>query len=660
MTRSSSETYSRKNPYKRAIALAIELERTHDAMTRILGHSVPLPNRILDVRAAGKNLRMNLPRKISLQDMNRLSAKHMDAILDLQDSLTVGEQRSNGSHVIGEMVHELSERIATEERYPGKGRGPSWILDPDDRMTFEEQMIRDIERAADSPQPRAEVEKPKLAFLPPAEGLERESFSIDLMTEGLLDYYRVDRNKLYEELLLYRNSLKKRQSSIILTSPSTKSNAHKAIMALGWEFPFASFRLRGSLFETLKITMPLNEEGEHGEWTYEGGNVGGTSTEFNLPVLCRDDNMPEYDIFDFPRRALRDVIPDPRFHDAIVIHTVDRHGIVSRTTPRTIIKLRRGYAHIDPPGSYQRMPVKRSSDVRLPKQARALEHRDLDWAGFIDKELKALGHHQPRTIKLKEGFGLMLSIADRHGERLVHRYEIQSDTLNDGEEAIRARLAIITKLIEATPSRRSAQKARQSILPAASETETKITHRSIDADILANNVVIPAAEGTASAGIQSITKESVLGKLCGEEIAEKYRGCVRIDALLTDILEKQPSFGDDIPDFHMQEGILAVHRMRLGPKHVYRLERFDRTMGKPTSAIGTIEVAAELPASTIEALRDGSIGKMVLEEDTEGNVYRMANRWPQFASAQVRKVTKCEGVTLVTVRVDLFEKPSDG
>src|SRR3546814_12660784 len=48
---------------RRSIAMAIELERTHDYLAAHIGHGMPIPNRIVPPgSASGRKVKLNLPR----------------------------------------------------------------------------------------------------------------------------------------------------------------------------------------------------------------------------------------------------------------------------------------------------------------------------------------------------------------------------------------------------------------------------------------------------------------------------------------------------------------------------------------------------------------------------------------------------------------------
>src|SRR3546814_21194128 len=73
---------------------------------------------------------------------------------------------------------------------------------------------------------------------------------------------------------------------------------------------------------------------------------------------------------DLERRALLHVIPDPRFHPALVIHRADRLGVFEGM-PLSRLKLRPSYAYLQPPGSNTpEFPIRLPSDVRHRSEER--------------------------------------------------------------------------------------------------------------------------------------------------------------------------------------------------------------------------------------------------------------------------------------------------
>lgn len=612
----------RPNPYRRAIAMAIDLERTHDCIAAIIGHSMPMPDRIVPSGKRRDGRKLNLRHPLTLDALNDMSAERLDAIHALHRE--VGPTMGSGeSMMLDDIMEEMRERTSSEETHRSDPKGPSRQIDPEDRMSAEEKMRHDIMRAADAPPPP--VSARRAATTPETVIAERNSIAIDLMTEGLIEYQGVDREALYRELIAYRAKLTNMNSSIDLASIAERSNKMPALAALGRSFPPAVFRLRGLSLDVIRLDLPVITEDESTDiWTYRGSGSGRTN---DLPSLMRTNAMTGYDLFDFPQRALRDVTGDIRFHDALVVEMTDRKGLTPGSTPLTTITLRRGYSHLDPPtiNKSGRIAIRRAADVRGPNQARAAENRDLDHARLIDRLLKERGHTQRSRVQIREGFGLILRIADRGGmdDRYAHTYEIKRDTLDDGEYAIRARVDAIVE---------SLGKAQRKYTP-----PTMTTHAARSDD----DAPRQKDHAPATTTDEVIASRTVAERL-GSDVGVMHDRCDRIDALVTDILAKNEEVDDDV-EFHSQEGIMAIKRMRLAHDIVYRIEKFDRVLGKATHAVGSIEVERDLSPSAVEALRDGTIKKLIA-------------KWPTFAGGQVRKVTRCDGATVVTVRLPLLPK----
>lgn len=617
---SAQRSVKRHNPYRRAIAQAIELERTHDVLARIIGHSIPLPDRIVpEGNRKGDALpeRMRLPRHMTLEAMNDIAESSFNAIQEIGEEIipTLG----NVAGIVDDLLDDAQERVIVEQGYRGTRKGPSRIMDPEDRMTFEKRTIRDILRAADAPPPTI-----SLAKAPRAAPVEQESLAIDLMMEGLLDYYRVDRQALYAELMEFRQRMANRQSSIELVSPGARANRAEPIKSLGRNFPDAHFNLRGLSLDVISISIPGERDDISGmSWTYHG--AGTRHDKFKLS--CQD-GLHAHDVFDFPQRALRDVTGDRRFHDALVIDMVDRYGMtIVGDKPVTKITLRPGYAHLDPPtiNPAMRTPIRRPSDVRSGAPGRSAEHPDTAIIRLVDRLLRERGHNEHRRINRIEGQGIVVQLSDRGTENLLHRYVIQRDTIDDGIMAITARVDdIVTKL-----AKWYAKHGRTRYLP-----------RAMNADATPASVTTPEADATPKDNVTNPGK--AIGML-GDEAKTQWEACQRIDALLLDILGKKKLDADGI-ELHHQEGMLLVKTMVVAKGVVYRLERYDRVLGKVTHAIGTLDIDRVLAPATVESLRDGNISRLV--PDLGG-----------FGKSQVRKVSVRDGSTSITVRVPLSPRP---
>src|SRR3546814_10570789 len=114
---------------------------------------------------------------------------------------------------------------------------------------------------------------------------------------------------------------------------------------------------------------------------------------------------------DLELRALLLVIPDPRFHPALVIHRADRLGVFEGM-PLSRLKLRPSYAYLQPPGSNTpEFPIRLPSDVRHGSGFYGT-HEDLKYADLIIAELPQKGINQRYRIEGIDGGGLRLRLAD--------------------------------------------------------------------------------------------------------------------------------------------------------------------------------------------------------------------------------------------------------
>src|SRR3546814_15372655 len=102
---------------------------------------------------------------------------------------------------------------------------------------------------------------------------------------------------------------------------ATHSNKHPILQAFGKDFPKAVFRLRGDSLETQSLEMIASDAANDNDfWSYQA------SVPTNI-TLSRRSMLKGIPMHDLERRALLHVIPDPRFHPALVIHRADRLGV---------------------------------------------------------------------------------------------------------------------------------------------------------------------------------------------------------------------------------------------------------------------------------------------------------------------------------------------
>jgi hypothetical protein len=596
--------------------MAIELERTHDQLADHIGYGFPIPNRIsAPGSTTSRRSKLNLPRRFTGEMLSDMQRDRLDVIEKLYAELS-DTMSGEGEDHLHQLVVEARE-IADREQYiyVTRRRARSASLDPDDRRSVAEAHLAQIARAADNPPPLVREIAPEAPPVP-----DQRSIAIDLFIDGLLTYHKVDREKLFKAIDTLRQRKPKsrnRDGFVLFATPATGSNQHPIMKAFGKDFPKAVFRLRGDSLETQTLELVAADAANDNDvWTYQAS----APTQI---TLSRRSMLKDIPMHDLERRALSDVIEDPRFHNAIVIDRADRFG-GAEGIPLARLKLRPSYAYLQPPGSnappYE---VQRPSDIRQGDRMSEI-YEDLKYANLIIETLTRKGLHQRHRIEPVEGGGLRLRLADPGRTALSHYFEIKRATLHSGAEAISARIDIIIGLLE-----KQREQKGQPPLPAHSSP--------------------PAASPAHTSGKTDLTEMSVVDRfirLHGAENKQQWHNCDRIDALLSSRLSTSEQEADQTAELLLREGLLAVRTARIAPDIFYRLERFERVLGKISHAIGVLDVERPLTAASIEALRDGNVSQIVKQS-------------PEFGRAQIRKITRTEHGAQITIRVPIHAKPID-
>lgn len=600
-------------PMRQAIAIAIELEETHDKMAELVGHSFPLPNRILPAgKKSGTKRRLNLPRNLSGEALARLQEERLVAIEHLHDQFYAGTGNSEENDLLA-LVTEAREMVVAQQYIRVSPRkGPSRNMDPEARLTADELLHRRIISAADNPPPAVKApEKTSEQFD------QKLSIVMDLMTEGLIEYHGINPEKLYKAIHAFgwfSKSGKPRPGPRIFATPAMRSNQYPTIDAFGTDFPKALYHLRGNSLETQSLEMIAADAGKPEDvWQYRAAHASSI-------VLTRNIMITGMGIHDLERRALTDIFDDPRFHSALVIERADRRHSTDLARTITSFKLRPGYGYLLPPGSKTRpYKMKRPYDLRRPGHGFTGAYKDLIFADLITEELKDRKMSGRRyRIDPVDGGGLILRMADDGAGAMYHSFLFHPETLKGGPEAVSVRFEKIIESLQRTKDRRLVKATQEQ------------------------------SGDSPQALIQSHGDESSLerlGRLHGPDAADHWAKCTHVCALIQDELRSDAPADPDA-QFHFQEGLLAIKAMRLSDDVFYKLERFDRTMGKIKHAIGVLEVDRTLTPGAIEQIRDGSASLIVKD-------------WPEFGRAQVRKISQHEHMTRITIRVPIFDRPQD-
>src|SRR3546814_18121035 len=101
---------------RRTIAMAIELERTHDYLAAHIGHGMPIPNRIVPPgSASGRKVKLNLPRFLSGELLSQMHLDRLNAIETLYAELSE-TMAAEGEDHLHQLVAEARE-IADSEQF---------------------------------------------------------------------------------------------------------------------------------------------------------------------------------------------------------------------------------------------------------------------------------------------------------------------------------------------------------------------------------------------------------------------------------------------------------------------------------------------------------------------------------------------------------------
>lgn len=611
----------RPNPYRRAIANAIMLEQAWDRLATFSPCGPPPFQRIVPEGAgrAGRG-RLVLPKPLDDQALRRLHDERLEAIRTLHGSLSptlnVTEALSIDALMEESTIARESEQYHVVERR-------RHVRSVNDAPDVGSDVATALAKEADRPLTIAtgQVDKATRTLgMPdrPTSAYGRDSISIDLVVHSLIEATKVDRSALHREIAEVRRSMSNQSTVVEVHSPSRRSNTGRTLVSLGKAFPPATFRIVGLALDVVSIDIePVRADGA--AWRYSMSSGRHTFSTRKRPYGTKS--------WDLPGRSLAVATGDSVWHPTLVVETaVDGVGYATvgsdGSTSGLILTLVPSRTHIDPPGSPAPIiHATQASQQAVPlDQPRTTHWRHLDAVPVIEATLARLGMTQQRRIELREGVGLDLRMAAPNGGPMLHRHPIVAETIEDGNEAIVARVEDIVAKIRRHHSRGL---RRPNTLPVGAGSGNEE----------------PAADPAMKDEETSV--EDGQGLVLSDEQSERIGTCARVDALLADLIRHDPVGAE--PELHFQEGIACIGSATIGDGVRYRLERFDRTMGKATHAIATVEIDRPLGASMVERLRDGSIGLVV-------------TTWPGFAKAQVRRVTRDEIATLLTIRVPLVDR----
>lgn len=598
----------RRNPYRRGIAMAIMLERSWDRLAAILGDRPAPFDRIVDegskqVLKGTPSRLLNLPHPLDDEKLRRLHAERLEAIESLAQ--IIGPTLGKGEAGSVMALVEESRTIGSSEQYHVVGRRRH-LADPWDRERDPDEGA-EIARAAD-----AQVDVPPTAIAPDRNERpqvtkhERESIAIDLVVHSLLVKHGVDREALHRELAAIRRTGRD-TTRHDLVSPSAQANAGRTLASLGPSFPPARFTLDSRSLDVERIDVIV---ASGALWRYErrNGRYSMHSTHARSAFAA----------FDTPGRSLSVVTRDPMWHPNIVVQTATEIGAAQGGGMRLTLSGTR--THIDPPGSPPPVihTTAEAMNASHPGGRRSSEYAVYDNVPIIRDALRRNGLTGRSSIRHREGTGLVVDLADPGADRFSHVIIYHEDTLADGREAIEER----TRLAAANIARRRGRRKAPTLA---------VRNPDADADV---DAPIPTRVQAPSVA-RKVTPLDI-----DDAMTSRLQAAERIDVLLADMLRGDCDVEPD-PEIHEQLGIMAVSRAMLAPGIEYRLERFDRVMGKVTHAIGVIETTNPMTPGQAEELRDGDVRTLL-------------KRYGQFSRSQVRKVSR-DSISTVTIRVPLCD-----
>lgn len=590
---------------RRAVAIAIELERTHDHLAAYTGSVPPIANRIAvtgstTTRRLG---RLALPHDITAERLANMHADRMAAIEDLYAEIapTLGNAEAS---VVRTFVVEAQEMTSVEQR-PAPRATPRIRSPRHDGLDANEVARLLICDAADATEDAIVKEHVRTAtWRPPV--AQPASISIELIVEGLLEDLGIDRDVLYVELAAIRAEAG--ADPVGLASPSTRSNFHRTLHALGPNFPPATFRLRGASLDTVSLELTAADpEDYYDVWTYAGGHV-------SRPVLTRHGAMRGVPIHTFSRRTVADALGDRRFHPALVIDGATReiHGEGSEI--RTKLSLFPRYTLLDPPGRHVDRPAPVAFDA-IPEHVRSRRDvtADIEYERLVVEALARRGHSQKILVRSRYGQHLTFAIHERR-RNVQHTFVVTIDTLRAGVEAIERRVDKIVQVLEEHELGVRPRRRRHDPLPPPPQTEAielqNSRHevgRTLFGDHIRTERCRTALRRQFSSSFPS--DAGMLDYAC------------RIDQFLAGMLKGQWMHAyvakSSEATFGQEGDCLFLKTALLGSLAVYRLMQVRWENGMPSEIVAQIEVNRILDKGMMDGLEGQPLHRVISWQDSE-------------------------------------------
>lgn len=586
---------------RRAIAFAIELERTHDRLCAQLGHSMPLGCRISALDSTTSRARpLSLPPILDARAVNALIAERAEAIEEVADLL---DQQMDAAE--GQAVRTIIEQARQWSRAERKGEGAVGV-----RAARRDLMNNDWWEARRRERAEEEARRSSLLVWEPVPA-RPEAYAIDLMLDGLLRHHGIDRERLHDEIGEIAREADGR--SVELASAAMRSNTARTLRTLGGGFPPALLRLRGGELATLELRIEdagPDDGSESREWTY-------ATHQGAPPTMTRMDALRGEKIHEYARRPLAEIIRHPGIHWAILVKNAERVQMAGLTDYMTRLHLFPRYAHLDPPNTpaHTRPPI---TAAIAPDDVTA---RDVEVNDIIGRHLYARDRaNRFRLTRTADG-DYALSIGERLRPHPFHRHLIKAEDVGMGRLTIERRVDDIIVLIEEAEERRRAlveqqleieeqerQKAERKLLQAekrrlAAERERLKKQRIKEGEARLSAAI--AALGSA----KGIARATTLWREDGADLAWQFVRARSADAMLRTLLDTEWSETGEYRKNHVklivESGIIGVASAVFGHKIRYQRKQAVRVGGEIRHIVGTFHLLVDVTDKWIESRRDG-------------------------------------------------------
>lgn len=602
---------------RRAVAIAIDLERTHDHLQQIIGHAMPLGARIAGLSSStARPSRLSLPATLDDAALDRIILERTAALEALRPLFDREELRGEPSATAALGLMEQALALGGSEQRPEAiRRAVVRIADPRSWAGDNANLRDEICRTADAPEtakaPAPVVVNAWRPAEPPA-----DAYAIDVMTDGLLTLHGVDRAALYAELRILASG--KGLHARDAASPALRSNTLPALRGLGQEFPPAVFRLRGQSFDAVSIRLRIAHPGGNADWTYVGGNQ---------PVLSTEDMLRGVRVDGFHLQPLGAALGDPGFHPALSVQLAERRMPAEGGPVRTILTLVPRFTHLEvPDADVPERPL--IEPARSPGEEQAEELRLRAAIADLLYVHDLHGRFRLERQKVARSPGYEIVVGEQMAPNPLHRYLLSEDDASNAR-ALSARIDEIAVLVRAAQEERTAQMSLRAAREEArleraaikalkqKELDEEMARRRADERQRREIGIAQAAERRALIERLSVPamwarneRTVVILDAFGTPEARAHRDCARIDAMAATICAgdwRKPGRARlNRAKASVQEGVFAIDSALFGDI-AYRKIGVERQRGSIVNIHGEFVIPKRTTQEWIDSKRDGRV-----------------------------------------------------